>query len=153
MTETVTANNEKVGEAMIVDLEAILPEVIKMPSQTILTSDVMADICKILVKNVITELCTEWINDSDTTIAMECGWYDCLVEDYPLSPFISKYFKEALDISDEKKYEELELQHKQYDSQYVRVTVIDDHLVISTKYELLRSYCYQKYQCDIQAIA
>ena len=128
-------------EMTLTDLEVILPEIMNTLSQTMLTSDIIGEICKILTYEVIDNICTTWINDTDTTIGMECLWEDFLVKEITLNPSSTKYIEEALNIIDTNDFTEIEVKHEQYGKQSIYITIIDDSLIISTKYQILYDYC------------
>lgn len=122
------------------ELESNLPEITKLLSKTNLTSDVIQKICEKLIFDALIEVCTEWVNDVDTTIGMECLWEDFLIKEIPLT---SACIKEALSIMVplEEEYVELEVEHEKYGKQDVYITVLDSNIIISTKYRILYDYC------------
>jgi hypothetical protein len=128
-------------ETMLAELESFLPEIINTLLQTTLTSDMIGKICEMLIKETINQICTTWINDSDTTIGMECDWTDWLIQEIPLNPSSSKYIEEALAITDENEFTKIYVEHKQYGKQDIYITVIDNSLIFSTKYKILYNYC------------
>lgn len=64
---------------MLHNLILYLQDITKILSKTVLTSDVIKEVCKIITCDVMKEICTIWINDPDTTIGMECLWQDMLI--------------------------------------------------------------------------
>lgn len=101
----------------------------------------IGEIRKILINEAINEICTTWINDADTTIGMECDWADWLVQEVPLNPLSSKYIEEALGITDEYQCTKIYVEHERYGREKLVITVIDNRLIFSTKYEILCEYC------------
>lgn len=122
------------------ELESNIPEITKLLSKTILTSDVIQKICEKITFDALIEVCTAWVNDVDTTIGMECLWEDFLIKEIPLT---SACIKEALSIMVplEEEYVELEVEHEKYGKQDVYITVLDSNIIISTKYRILYDYC------------
>lgn len=120
---------------------SLLPEIRSILSQTILTSDIIAEICKVLTYDVMYDISTTWINDTDTTIAMECDWTDWLVQEIPVNPSSSKYIEEALGITVENEFTKIHVKHEQYGKQNIFITVMNNCLIVSTKYEILYKYC------------
>ena len=121
------------------ELESNLPEITKLLSKTILTSDVIQKICEKITFDALIEVCTAWVNDVDTTIGMECLWEDFLIKEIPLT---STSIKESLDIIIPiEEYVKLEVEHEKYGKQDVYITVLDSNIIISTKYRILYDYC------------
>ena len=121
------------------ELESNIPEITKLLSKTILTSDVIQKICEKITFDALIEVCTAWVNDVDTTIGMECLWEDFLIKEIPLT---STSIKESLDIIIPiEEYVKLEVEHEKYGKQDVYITVLDSNIIISTKYRILYDYC------------
>jgi len=124
-----------------IDLEVHLPLIAEGLSKTPLTSDLVDNICGRLVYDVIKKKCTEWVNDPDTTIGMECFWTEYLVEEIPLE-FTKEQLANALlntDISLE--FPEIYVEHDKYGEQDVYIAIFDKRIIISTRCWLLRDYC------------
>ena len=132
-----------ITEMALTDLEVILPEIWNTLSQTILTSDIIGEICKILAYDVIFYICTTWVNDINTTIGMECLWEEFLVNDIILNPLSKKYIIEALNITDTIDFTMIEVKHKKYCEQDIFITIEDNNLIISTEYRILYNYLYR----------
>lgn len=141
MTEKRQVDLEVVLQELI-DLEVILQELETILSQqTILTTDIIKEIYKSLINDIIHKICTTWINDIDTTIGMQCLWKDYLVKDIPLNTSSSNYIEEALNITDEHDITKIHVEHKQYGTNEIYITVIDNSLIFSTCYRILNDYC------------
>ncbi len=124
-----------------IDLEVCLPLIVKGLSKTSLTLDLIDNICGRLVYDVIKMKCTEWINDPDTTIGMECFWTDYLVEEIPLE-FTKEQLANAL-VNTETSlgFSEIHVEHDRYGEHNVYIAIFDKRIIISTRDWLLRDYC------------
>ena len=137
----IKAIQQHMTEMTLINLEVFLPEIRNVLSQTILTCDIIGKICEILTYDVICDISTIWINDIDTTIGMECLWVEFLVQEIPLNPSSSKYLEEALGITDENEFTKIQVKHQQYGKHPIYITIINNSLIMSTKYEILWEYC------------
>ena len=125
---------------MLHNLILYLQDITKILSKTVLTSDVIKEVCKIITCDVMKEICTIWINDPDTTIGMECLWQDMLINRLNICSSLSE-IEEALDITLDKDYKCIEVKHEKYGKQNVYITVLNDNIIMSTKLNILYDYC------------
>lgn len=123
-------------QMMQTDLEHLLPTIREVLSKTVLVPNVIEKITGILLYDIIKTKCTEWINDSDTTIAMECDWTDWLVENIPL-PFTKEELLSALDGTQSDGIVKIDVKHKQYGNQSVYVSIFHKYILVSTRKRLL----------------
>lgn len=95
----------------------------------------------------IKNICTEFVNDSDTTIGMECAWPDYLVKWIELKDV--KHTKEdimqALNVNTTDYAVKVNVHHNQYGDMDVYIAIYDDGIMISTKECLLDEETYLEY--------
>ncbi len=98
----------------------------KVPNK-LMTSIAYADIEK---------LCTTFVNDTDTTIGMECDWHDFLIwqvkHDFNKADIMS-----ALNINTSEYAVPIEVLHNKYGKMNVYIALYDNSFEISTKEWLL----------------
>ena len=89
-----------------------------------------------LTFDYIKQICTEFVNDSDTTIGMECNWEDYLVKEIPLK-FNTIQIMEALGVRTIEYPVPVNVHHDKYGDMDVYIAIYNNHIVISTKSRLL----------------
>ena len=93
---------------------------------------------KTLSRDDIHELCTEFVNDPDTTVGMECNWLDYLVQKIPLPDFSAEQIMQALDLSSDDTIVCKTVEHQNYGGTHVYLTIHDGYIMVSTKLWLLK---------------
>lgn len=84
----------------------------------------------------IKDICTDFVNDPDTTIGMECNWLDYLVKEVPHN-FTSEQSMDALGLINTQNPLIITVNHEKYEETDVYVALYDKRIVISTKEYLL----------------
>lgn len=87
----------------------------------------------------IKALCTNWINDPDISIGMECMWEDFLVEKINIEANSEEIMK-ALNVSNKNEIVSIEVEHNKWGTQDIYISIYDNMIEISTKKWLLTSY-------------
>jgi len=128
------------------EMELMLPTIRDALSKTPLTLDIVDKITGDLLYEIIKAKCSEWINDPDTTIGMECNWLDLLVAELPLD-FTKEQIALALNAiqteDDDIPCRNIKVKHEQYGLQDLSIAIFEKRIIISTKRWLLREYCYE----------
>lgn len=78
--------------------------------------------------NEIQKLCTEFVNDPDTTVGMECNWHDYLIKEVTF----------ADNFGQENTIQAVPVTHEKYGDMDVYITFRDQNMIISTKDWLLK---------------
>jgi hypothetical protein len=86
-------------------------------------------------QQMLVQICTEFINDSDTTIGMECQWLDYLTQEISIA-LGEQQIKELLHTKDN--IIPVEVEHNQYGNMKVYAGIADNKIVVSTKEWLLK---------------
>ena len=84
----------------------------------------------------IERICTEFVNDGDTTSGMENNWHDFLVEYVPLD-YTRQEIMEALNVETTVPPVPITVKHENYGEMDVYVAIQDQNITISTKEWLL----------------
>lgn len=84
----------------------------------------------------IKKICTDFVNDPDTTIGMECGWEDYLMQEQALI-FSKEQILKAFNVTNTENIVAMEVCHKQYGNMDVYIAIYDNVIVMSTKAYLL----------------
>jgi hypothetical protein len=85
----------------------------------------------------IQKICTDFVNDSDTTIGMECDWHDYLVQEVSLD-FDNEQIMHALRVDTCKNVVCMPVEHEHYGEMDVYIRMYDKKIIISTKDWLLK---------------
>jgi hypothetical protein len=86
--------------------------------------------------NHIQKICTDFANDSDTIIGMQCNWHDYLVSDVSLD-FNHEQIMHALRVDTDKDVVCVPVEHEHYGEMDVYIRIYDKKIKISTKSWLL----------------
>jgi hypothetical protein len=84
----------------------------------------------------IARICTEFVNDRDTTCGMENNWHDFLVEFVPLE-YSRGEIMEALNVQSTISPIPVTVEHEKYGETEVYIAIQDHNITISTKEWLL----------------
>lgn len=84
----------------------------------------------------IKNICTEFVNDTDTTIGMECNWTEWLIKDITFENK-KEEIMQALNVSTTDYIVPLNVCHYRYGEMPVYIAIYDDGIIISTKERLL----------------
>lgn len=85
--------------------------------------------------DTIKTICTDFVNDSDTVIGMQCDWHDYLIKDVQMD-YDKEQIMQALKVESTKCAVPVTVTQDQYDMQ-VYVAINDRSITISTKKWLL----------------
>jgi hypothetical protein len=85
--------------------------------------------------DTIKTICTDFVNDSDTVIGMQCDWHDYLIKDVQMD-YGKEQLMQALKVESTKCAVPVTVTQDQYDMQ-VYVAINDRSITISTKKWLL----------------
>jgi hypothetical protein len=95
----------------------------------------MATICYDDIKKI----CTDFVNDPDTSIGMECDWRDYLEREVPLD-FTTTEIMKAMNVSynDDNTYDNIiycymDVQHEKFGETIVCIGIQDNKIIISTR--------------------
>lgn len=80
-----------------------------------------------MVSQEIHNICSEFINDPDTIIGMECNWHDLLIKEVPFQYNTDK----------ENIIEEIPVINNKYGNMIIYITYRNQKLIITTKKWLL----------------
>lgn len=90
-------------------------------------------------------ICTEWVNDSSTTAAMENQWLDWLVEE-KLNEHTAEQLMLALNVNTRDDIIEMPVRHDTYGDMEVYIVILENGgILFSTKEWMLYEENYQKY--------
>ena len=89
----------------------------------------------------IKNICTEFVNDSDTTIGIECMLTDYLVKEVILDCKTKDELCEALNVSRTDYAIPIEVHHEKYGDMEVYLALCDNGFIVSTKEWLLNADC------------
>ena len=84
----------------------------------------------------VQKICTDFVNDPDITIAMECDWTDWLVQEVPLE-YSAEQIMHALNVTTKDEIVTVPVIHQRYGNQVVYVVICDKCIIISTRESLL----------------
>lgn len=85
-----------------------------------------------LTSKLIRKLCYDFVNDPDTTIAMECNWEDWLVRDISME-YSANEIMQAFNVTNNQYPVLVQVQHKKYGDTTVYVAIYDNLIRISTR--------------------
>jgi hypothetical protein len=85
----------------------------------------------------VQKICTDFVNDSDTIIGMQCDWHDYLVQEVLLD-FNSEEFMHALRVDTDKNVVCMPVEHENYGEMNVYIRIYDKKIRMSTKHWLLK---------------
>jgi urate oxidase len=86
-------------------------------------------------QQILVQICTEFVNDSDTIIGMQCDWHDYLTQEISVA-LGEQEIKELLHTKDN--IISVEVEHNQYGNMEVYAGIADNRIVVSTKKWLLK---------------